>query len=228
MDCPIIVGHRCNSIRTAILYRLLGVNAVEVDVRLGPGGEVIVGHGKPWIARPSPLGRAAAAIDYILFSRDPLIARRRRLAEWLPRLSWAELILLDLKDPIDPSALAREVEKGAPSASIAVSTPRHNMIQVIKRRLPGAEVLATIRDWIRDPAGYLKEIGADGASIPLPLVLEGYADELRNNGYLVYAWTLNKPEQVAAAASKVDAVITDAPWIARRALHRECHTRTAR
>jgi len=225
LECPLIVGHRCNSVRTAILYRLLNVDSVEVDVRLGSGGEVIVGHGAPWMVRPTPLGRLIAALDYRLFSRDPLIARRRRLSRWLSTLTWVKHFLLDLKDPVEPGALAAEVARGSrPGSEIAIATPRHRDIPGLKQALPHSTVLATLRDWIADPVRYLESIEADGASIPLPLALEGYADALREVGFKVYVWTLNDAGQIRAAASAADAIITDAPWRARAALRRLCRS----
>ena len=225
MHCPIIIGHRCNSARIALLYRLLGVDAVEVDVRRGDTGEIIVGHGGSWVVRHSLIGRAASTLDYMLFSRDPLIARKRRLSSWLSTLTWTRHILIDLKDRIEIDSLASEIRAStAVNASLAFSTPRHDEIEHIKRALPGSTVLATIRDAVVNPVNYLDSINADGASIPLPLALEGYGVLLREAGFKVYVWTINDEHQLSHIYKVADAIITDAPWKIRSHLYRLCRT----
>ncbi len=197
---------------------------MEVDVRQ-EGGSIVVGHGPPWIKRPSPPGRAMSKIDYVLFSRDPLLAKQRKLSEWLRRLSWTRHVLVDLKGPVDPEALASEIGEGGAGKGIAIATSTHRLVGALKSHLPSATVLATVRDGLARITDYLDYIGADGASIPLPLALQGYAEELRSVGFTVYIWTVNDPEQAMLVAEAADALITDAPWALRRFLQNSCRTR---
>ncbi len=197
---------------------------MEVDVRQ-EGGRVVVGHGPPWIKRPSLPGRAMSKIDYVLFSRDPLLAKRRRLSEWLRRLSWTRHVLVDLKGPVDPEVLAREIYEGSAGQDITIATSTHRLVSALKSHLPGATVLATVRDGLAHITDYIDYIGADGASIPLPLALQGYAHELKSVGFAVYVWTVNDPGQAMLVAGSADALITDAPWTLRRFLQSSCHTR---
>ena len=163
-------------------------------------------------------------IDYFFFSRDPLLAKQRRLSEWLRRLSWTRHVLIDLKGPVDPKALAREIQESGARQVVAIATSTHRLVGALKSHLPAATVLATVRDGLANITDYLDYIGADGASIPLPLALQGYAEELRSAGFTVYIWTVNDPKQATLVAETADAIITDAPWTLRRFLQGSCRT----
>ncbi len=208
----LVIGHRANSWRIAELYRRLGVEAVEVDVSIGPSGAPIVLHGPSEVKRPSPLGRLIAAIDYKFFYRDPVV-KPRGLGEWLSRLQWARTVMLDIKSGISLTILEQAVEESGYRGRLIVSGHDHQLVLEAAGRIGGLAYpsFATRIIGLED---YVLKHEFDGVSIKYTMVNRGMTSRLQENGVSVVAWTVND-RSVASRLScmGVDGVISDAPWV---------------
>jgi len=217
---PIIVGHRANSGRIIYWYKRMGVKYVEVDVNV-VGGRLVVKHGPPATRRATPLGQLAQWIDYKLFYRDPLL-RAQPLATWL-RLVHEKLdlegVLLDLKAPVDPHELARQIHDSRFPGRILVSANDHRLLPRIAEALPQAETIASFNVRPVDVAACAAQAKPRGVGLRVDLLDPETVADLKNRGYIVSTWTVNSPEQArAAAAAGVDLIITDRPDIVKKAL----------
>lgn len=214
--CPRVIGHRANSARVTLLYKVRGIDRLEVDVSKA-GGSLVAGHGPPRFRRPSLPGRIAGYVDYKLFSRDPIIAGRRPLRDWLSRLTWAREILLDLKSAANPSSLWEAVKASGYRGAVAISTHLHDVAMDAAETLPReVRVLATLQARIIRPHRYLDELGVDGASVPYWLESTGLIGELLDSGFTVYVWVVNDPSDIIGDVARADALISDSPWKIRR------------
>ncbi|MCE4619466.1 MAG: glycerophosphodiester phosphodiesterase [Desulfurococcales archaeon] len=219
MDGPIIVGHRANSGRIVQFYKLSGVEYVEIDVR-SENGEVMVGHGRPVINRATIIGKAWAWLDYKLFYRDPLL-KARTLPEWL-RIIQEKLplkgVLLDVKNNVDPRALARELEKSGFQGELYASTEDHRLIRSLKEYLD-AKVLASYSIMPYDIVECTIMSGADGVALRKDYSTREVVKSLHRAGLLVFAWTVNTVEEaVSVYGAGVDGIISDRPDKVRKAL----------
>ena len=209
----IVIGHRANSSRIVMLYKLYGVEYVEVDVSPGEGGEPIVLHGPSEVRRATPIGRLFAFIDYKLFYRDP-IARPSRLVDWLGRLEWVKGVLLDVKSMVDPVKLVEAVEEAGFRGRVEYSSGDHGYLLRLARISGGAMVYPSIGEKIMDLPGYLSRWGFRGASVKYTILSRDLVVELKGRGVRVYAWTVNERSVMERLAGYgVDGVISDTPWI---------------
>ncbi len=219
MTGPIIVGHRANSGRIVQFYKLSGVEYVEIDVR-SEKGQIMVGHGRPVINRATVIGKAWAWLDYKLFYRDPLL-RARTLPEWL-RIIREKLplkgVLLDVKNNVDPRALARELEESGFQGEVYASTEDHRLIRSLKEYL-NAKVLASYSIMPYDIVECTIMSGADGVALRKDYATRDIVERLHAAGLLVFAWTVNTVEEaVTVYRAGVDGIISDRPDKVRRAL----------
>lgn len=213
----LVVGHRANSMRVALAYKLLGVKSVEVDVYKDSGG-LVAKHGPPSTRRATIFGRIFSAIDYKLFYRDPLVGASR-LSEWLEKL-WGmgfETVMLDMKNVEDPAMLAKEVEK-AWQGEIIISSWNHMFLA--NAREYGFRVYATYSILPAKPVATALEAGVHGVSISYDIArVEGVVDSFKGAGLDVAVWTINSALQAQASCRMgVDAVISDRPDIVFKAL----------
>lgn len=216
-----VIGHRANSLRILLLYKFHGVEYVEVDVSPGPSGEPIVMHGPSEVRRATLIGRIFSYIDYKLFYRDP-IARPTRLGDWLPRLDWARGVLLDLRPGVDLGRLEKSIrDSGYSRSQVEVSSSDHELLAGVRKAVPGVRVVASFSDRIVGLEEYVRERGFDGAAIKYSIISRGMVAALRESGVRVYAWTVNDPGEAARLRDMgVEGVITDVPWVIRKALSR--------
>lgn len=208
----LVIGHRANSRRIVMLYRMYGVEYVEVDVSPGGGGEPLVMHGPSEVRRATPIGRLFAYIDYKLFYRDP-IARPSPLAEWLARLDWVKGVLLDVKSTVDPVRLVAAVEEAGLRGRVEYASGDHPYLKRLKALDPGATVYPSIGERLADIPGYLAAHGFKAATIKYTVLDQLLTMRLKEEGVRVYAWTVNTREQAKRLASLgVDGIISDTPW----------------
>ncbi len=205
-----VIGHRANSLRILLLYKLQGVEYVEVDVSPGNGGEPLVLHGPSEVRRATPIGRVFAYIDYKLFYRDPIM-RPSSLEEWLERLDWVKGVLLDVKSEVDMDMLLDAVENAGFAGATEYSSSDHVYLKLLGSR-GGARTFPSIGERLVDTAGYVYRQGFTGASLKYTVINKMLVDEMHSLGLTVYAWTVNNPQTAARLASMgVDGVISDTP-----------------
>ncbi|MEB3846465.1 MAG: glycerophosphodiester phosphodiesterase, partial [Desulfurococcales archaeon] len=181
---------------------------------------IMVGHGRPVINRATVIGKAWAWLDYKLFYRDPLL-RARTLPEWL-RIIREKLplkgVLLDVKNNVDPRALARELEESGFQGEVYASTEDHRLIRSLKEYL-NAKVLASYSIMPYDIVECTLMSSADGVALRKDYATRDIVERLHAAGLLVFAWTVNTVEEaVTVYRASVDGIISDRPDKVRRAL----------
>ena len=216
-----IIGHRANSLRILLLYKLYRVEHVEVDVSPGPSGEPIVMHGPSEIRRASIVGRIFSYIDYKLFYRDP-ITRPKRLEDWMTRLDWASSVILDIKPGVDLAKLDSALrESGYPKNLIEVSSSDHELLAKARRLVPGVELVASFSDRIVGLEEYARSRGFGGVAVKYSIITGELVESLKESSIRVYAWTVNEPGEAARLKEMgIDGIITDVPWLIRKRLGR--------
>ncbi len=209
----IVIGHRANSLRIAMLYKMYNVEYVEVDVSPGEDGEPMVLHGPSEVRRATPIGRIFAYIDYKLFYRDP-ITRPSPLAAWLSRLDWVKGVLLDVKSTVEPGKLLEAVEEAGFRGRVEYASGDHPYLKKITRLDPEARVYPSIGERLADIPGYLERHGFEAVTIKYTVLDKDLALRLRNGGFRVYTWTVNTREDAERLARLgVDGIISDTPWM---------------
>ncbi len=200
-----------------------GADALELDVRATADGELLVVHDATLLRTALDARRVCRLTRVELMALDPLL-RPLTLDTVLERYGQHVRLLVELKDPargweqrvvtaiarhglaeqaivqsFDTNAL-RRLHSAAPWLAIA---PLYHVAPATGRRL-------------RQIARYAGAIGVWHASVDTALVLRAHAA-----GILIRAWTVNSPQEIARLlALGVDAIITDAPDIARAAVDR--------
>ena len=216
----IVVGHRANSGRIVLWYSRMGVRYVEVDVREGPGGPVVM-HGPPGTRRATPIGRLWAWLDYKLFYRDPLL-RPQPLDRWLGLVSerlGVEGVLLDLKTPVSPDDLAMAVRRSGFSGKVMVSANDHRLLPPLRERLPGALLIASFSVRPVRIVDCALQSGAGGLGVRQDLLDRELVEEAHQRGLVVSTWTVNSVEEARRVAGiGVDIIISDRPDLVFRAL----------
>ena len=211
----IIIGHRANSLRIAMLYKMYGIEYVEVDVSPGEMGEPVVLHGPSEVRRATPIGRIFAYIDYKLFYRDP-ITRPSPLAAWLSRLDWVKGVLLDVKSTVEPGKLLEAVEEAGFRGRVEYASGDHPYLKRIARLDPGARVYPSIGERLADIPGYLEVHGFKAVTIKYTVLDGDLASRLKEGGIRIYAWTVNTRRDAKRLVELgVDGIISDTPWALR-------------
>lgn len=212
---PIIIGHRANSGRIILYYKLSKVEYVEADITASPRGPIVL-HGPSDIERASKIGKVFAAIDYLLFYRDPII-NPTTLDSWLKKVSWTRGVLLDVKPNIDPNDLISAIEKSGFTGHILFASKDHEYLFKLKQRFSKAVILATIEEKLIKLSQYIKEVNADGISAKYTILDNKIIKELKNINKLVFAWTVNSPDKALELIKKgVDGIITDRPDVIKK------------
>ena len=233
---PLIVGHRGsprsereNTVAAFAAARAEGADGVELDVHLTVDGELVVYHD----AEIEGFGVLAAHPSTEIRSAFP----------WLPTL--AEVLdecaglLVNIEIKNSPPDADFDPDEGAAAAVVALLAARDHRDDVIVSsfHLPSIERVHALDGSI--PTGYLAVLRPPPLEALAAAVAGGHtaihpffgvlADEGATTvveaahaaGIAVNTWTVNDPDEIVRlAAAGVDAIITDSPTEARKALGR--------
>ncbi len=209
-----IYGHRANTVRIIKYYLRTGVKAFEVDLTLDKSsGKIVLRHGPSPIKRPSVPGRIMAWIDYHFFYRDPL----------LKKISFEEILelaqkynielLLDIKDLRTAQKLVDELSTiDLRKLGLAISSEDHRAVKYVADRLNRVLSLVSLSIRPIDIPRIVSDASANGVSIKYTWLTPELVTELKDKGYMIYAWTINDPKELETMYRLgVDAIISDCP-----------------
>lgn len=233
---PLIVGHRGsprsereNTVAGFAAARAEGADGVELDVHLTVDGELVVYHD--------------AEIDGFGVLAEHPWPEIRSAFPWLPTLAavldeCAELLVnIEIKN--SPPDADFDPGEGAAAAVVALLGDRGGRDDVIVSsfHLPSIERVHALDATI--PTGYLAvlrppplealAVAVAGGHVAIHPFFGVLADQgaatvveaAHGAGIAVNTWTVNDPDEIVRlAAAGVDAIITDSPADARRALGR--------
>ncbi len=199
-----VLGHCANTPRWVHIYLREGAHGVELDV-YNRGGEIVVGHKLP-DDRPRLLRERFSSLLTSLH-----ITRSTRLSRMLSILPDRSLVMLDLKTPVDPSALVQEVETaGLEVGKVVVSTRYHDLAGDLSKA--GFITLLSIDHRPSDPILLIRRSGAHGISVRWSYADPYVVDALTKEGFSVALWTVNAKESLEKALrTRADFLITDYP-----------------
>jgi len=209
-----IYGHRANTARIIRYYLRTGIKAFEVDLTLDEGKDkIVLRHGPSPIRRPSIPGRIMAWIDYHFFYRDPL----------LKKISFEEILelavrkgidlLLDIKDLRTAEKLVEVLSTiNTRGIELALSSEDHRAIKYVSNKMDKGIFLVSLSVRPVDVPSIVSAASANGISIKYTLLTRDLIRELKDKGYIVYAWTVNDVKGLYKMIELgVDAVISDCP-----------------
>ena len=148
------IGHRANSGRILLLYRLSKVKMIELDIRQRKG-MLVVEHGPSEMRRATLIGRVFSYIDYKLFYRDPLL-KSETLESFLSSLDGFKHIMLDLKCGTDVNNLLDIVDRYE-GITFYISSPCHPLIKIVKERRPELFAAASLHNALVNPLRAIKD-----------------------------------------------------------------------
>ena len=199
-----VLGHCANTPRWVHIYLKEGAHGVELDV-YDQKGEIVVGHRLP-NERPRLLRERFSSLLTSLH-----ITRSMRLSKLLSILPNGSLVMLDLKTPVDPSALVREVEAADIEMEfVVVSTRYHDLAEDLSKA--GFRTLLSIDHRPSDPALLIRRSKAHGVSIRWSYADPQLVNALVEEGFSVALWTINSKESLEKVLrTKANFIITDYP-----------------
>ena len=205
----LVLGHRANTARW-LRRQLRCGDGVEVDVVRGGDGSLRTGHrgpaGRPFLLRE----RLGGFIAGLRLTPSPLL---REVLSMVPR---GRLVMLDVKDWVEPGLLLGEIRAaGLEPSSVLVVSRLHGLVSEASRH--GLRGLLSIDCRPVDPAGLAASAGAAGVSVRYSYVDRGLVEALHSSGLVVAAWTVNEAGVLRGLRGLgVDIVVTDDPCRARR------------
>jgi len=209
-----IYGHRANTVRIIRYYLRTGVKAFEVDLTLDESsGKIVLRHGPSPIKRPSVPGRIMAWIDYHFFYRDPLLKKIgfEEILELAQKYSIE--LLLDIKDLRTARKLVDVLSSiDLRELGLAISSEDHRAVKYVADRLNRVLSLVSLSIRPIDIPRIVSDASANGVSIKYTWLTPGLVTELKDKGYMIYAWTINDPKELETMYRLgVDAIISDCP-----------------
>lgn len=214
-----VIGHRANSGRVLLFYKLSKVRMIELDIR-EKNGRLYVQHGPSEIRRATIFGRIFSYIDYKFFYRDPFL-KSETLDGFLSTLEDFDHILLDVKYDVNANKLLEILDRHKEKV-FYISSSFHPLIKEIKELKPDIFTAASMHDLLVDPVKAVRDCYADAVSVNLGLVSEELVKKLHDEGVKVIVWTVNDVLRgLTLAKYGVDAIITDRPDLLIKRFKRE-------
>lgn len=231
---PRIVAHRGASYEapenTLAAFKrawALGVEAVELDVRVTKDGEVVVIHDATTL-RTSGVDRAVAehtlaelrlldvgAWKHVKYQRE----RIPTLAEALATMPAGRTMFVEIKSSRETAAAVGEAIRAARPTSVAIALQGYDpdALAALASAVPDAPAYWTVdppHDDRDQPLPYSRELieetrrrGFAGLAVDFRGVTAGWLAEARDAGILVDVWTLNESALLA------DWIARDVRWI---------------
>jgi glycerophosphoryl diester phosphodiesterase len=219
------VGHRGarayepeNTLRSYRRALELGVNAVELDVRMTRDGEVVVIHDAEVDRTTNGKGLVSQLtlkeIKQLNTEKDEKIPT---LEEALDFLDKKVKVLIELKETGFEEKVLRAVQKRGLEENVVIVSFLEDALRKV-RELNGKVETGLIYVKHKNPVKAASDLKA---SYLLPLYRFTHAADVQKahqNGLKVVVWTINKPEEVADYVKKgVDGITSDMPDILSKA-----------
>ena len=231
---PIIAGHRGaaglapeNTLPSFHRAWELGLRMVELDVRLTRDGVAVCFHddrlervtnGQGLLSEATWEALAGIEVMASAFRGAFPHTRIPRFAEILAALPPDGCVLVELKpDPERGEALVDQTLAEIAAAGVGercrIISFMPELLRLTRRKAPELEVgvLATAREGHRlQPLA--RELRAEVVHAPYQLISRQFADQVRDGGFLLNAWTVNSTDEICRlAALGVDEITTDFP-----------------
>jgi glycerophosphoryl diester phosphodiesterase len=235
---PVVIGHR-GVRREGVVENTLpafeeaareGAEAVEMDVRVCAGGELVVSH-DPTLERITAGADTRAIAEVTLAELEHVVlpggARVPSLAEVLAFARERGLAVnVEMKrDAPSRTAivrtLARLLGRWDPVHAVLVSSFDPAMLSGLRALLPQVPLAVLVHrtPWHLAHAAVAVPLGAAAVHLERTLTRPEMVAGLRRRGLAVNVWTVNDPGEARdLAALGVDGLITDAPGAIRAAL----------
>jgi glycerophosphoryl diester phosphodiesterase len=234
LDRPRVVAHRggrglapANTLAACSRALALGVDAVEVDVRLTADGVPVLLHDRTLDRTTDGLGPVARLADAALRRLDATTGPHHgavprepppRLAEVLALVAGRIALHVELKgDPRVPPALVEGVLRlleGHRPPPLLLSFD-WQALRLARRLAPAIQTEALLGNWpsAQDgPLATLAGVGASWLGLRYELLTASRARQVRDAGWRLNVWTVNRrPSMVRATRLSVDAITTDRP-----------------
>jgi len=224
---PIIIAHRgyCkqhteNTIPALMAASTVKAEMVEMDVHETRDGCFIVHHDNALNHHTPPWRNLTYAQIQHLTEHD---GRAPRLRDCLKAMG-SMPVDLEIKGCINPSNLARELEKASLSPGSLISSPHFFLLKYLhaqKIHLPLVLVIAisicqtliqNIRSAVLCVAPQLLPDFINGVAVDHRLAHKTFIRRLQRNGVKVFVWTVDERKQMETFISRgVDGIITDYP-----------------
>ena len=220
------VGHRGarayepeNTLRSYRRALELGVNAVELDVRMTKDGEVVVIHDAEVDRTTNGKGLVSQLtlqeMKQVNTEKDEKIPT---LEEALDFLDKKVKVLIELKETGFEEKVLRTVQKNGLEENVVIVSFLEDALRKVKELNEKVETgLIYVKH--KNPVKTASDLKA---SYVLPLYRFTHTADVQKahqNGLKVIVWTINKPEEVADYVKKgVDGITSDLPDILARAV----------
>ena len=218
------IGHRGarayepeNTLRSFRKALELGVNAVELDVRMTKDGEIVVIHDAEVDRTTNGTGLVSTLtlkeIKGLKTEKDETIPT---LEEALDFLDKKVKVLIELKETALEAKVLKIVQKGKLESNVVIVSFLEDALRNVKQLDEKVETgLIYVKH--KNPVKAAIDLKA---SYLLPLYRFTHTADVQKahqNGLRVIVWTINKPEEVADYVKKgVDGITSDTPDILSR------------
>jgi len=219
------IGHRGarayepeNTLRSFKKALELGVNAVELDVRMTKDGEIVVIHDAEVDRTTNGTGLVSTLtlkeIKGLKTEKDETIPT---LEEALDFLDKKVKVLIELKETALEAKVLKIVQKGKLESNVVIVSFLEDALRNVKQLDEKVETgLIYVKH--KNPVKAAIDLKA---SYLLPLYRFTHTADVQKahqNGLRVIVWTINKPEEVADYVKKgVDGITSDTPDILSKA-----------
>lgn len=227
---PLIIAHRGASAElpenTLVAFRralALGVDGIELDVRLTRDGVPVVFHDASLRRLTGVPGRLAD------LTWRALAALRVGGAEPIPRLTTVlrlvgnrALVQIEIKAGVDVGPVIEAIRKAHALRRVIIASFDAGIVCEARRLAPSVRRML-ISEGRLTPANLIRQLkrcGAAGLSVNHHAVVSaGWIRSLQKQGYPVWVWTVNDGRRARRLASwGIDALLSDDPALLQREL----------
>lgn len=202
----------------AILEALkIGVDGIEVDLQSALDDYMVI-HDS-WLDRTT--NGSGKVSDFTAASIAKLDAGQGQHVPTLQQLlDWnndTTLLNLELKHTVELEKFALQLEKNISAgkisrANILVSSFDHHQLQWLKQRLPWLKIGALTSSIPIHYAKFAEQLGAYSVHVDKNFVNKAFADDAKQRGLQIYAYTVDKKQDIALMFSYgIDGIFTNYP-----------------
>ena len=226
---PIVIAHRTcpldaaeNSLEGIARARLLGADAVEIDVRLTRDGQPVLMHDRTMRRTTGAIGptrwRTSGAVRQLRLANGEQVPT---FAEALSALPLALRLAIDVKSPRAVDAILAEISSQGAERRVLMWSQHASVVRATVGRCPGIEcsLLRDTRTSWGDRA-FLRaasRCGAHGISAGWDRVTPRFAQQTRAQGLRLYSWC-RSPNVALDRLVLLDGIVSDFPAEARAAV----------
>ena len=194
-----------------------GADGVELDVHTTADGEVIVFHDAELDGQP--IGGLASAV--VLEHRLPNGETIPTLAQALDVITARAIAFVELKTlpPGSDAALLARFGAAPRPDRCHMHSFDHRIIRRLTALAPPASAGVLSGSYALDPAAMVRAAGATALWQHVDLVDRPLAAQIHDAGYLLYAWTVDRPDRMRRLiVDGVDGICTNRPALAREVI----------